>query len=197
MSFDDKGTWQATYYHFSDTRCHKAAFTVRVQGLYALKHHSRDVTDAYVYDMSVTSMYVTAKNNHIVKLLNHDNGGDRCAKRGSWVINVEQDVTSTNGCEMLTLKLPLQRTQLVKTEKEHHHMILLLGALPIADTDTKENFRPSTSFQPPLVKCAEVLSIYNATGSGKAMHLASYSSSSTNKMASLVLLTLLLAVAAL
>lgn len=153
LIFSDDGHWEGYYHHFADQRCQKPLFTVYAKGDYTGKTPSSDILDASYYNMKVTNMEITARDKRIVNLLNEDLGNEdqRCGLLGSWELGKTQDVTATKGCAMLSLKVPIEDDELIKLEKQHHHTLLFLGQLP-SKTETKQL---STSFQPPLLKCAD------------------------------------------
>ena len=154
LLFSPSGEWEGYYHHFSDQRCQKPMFTVHVRGSYGAKEKAGIIYNADYYRIKINHMKVTPKDNRIVNLLNEDMGDDVCAKRGSWKLGETQDVTSTNGCTMLSLQLPINEKELMKLEKIHHHVLLYVGQLPSNTLDSKSRYlEPSTSFQSPLIKC--------------------------------------------
>ena len=129
-------------------------FTVFVSGSYGAKEKSNIINNANYYRIKIDNMKITPKDERIVNLLNEDMGDDVCAKRGSWKLGETQDVTSTRGCAMLSLQLPITEKELMKVEKVHHHSLLYVGQLPSTSLDSESRYlEPSTSFQSPLIKC--------------------------------------------
>ena len=142
--------------------CSQPLFTVQSRGSYLIGRQSLDVDDAFQFDVKLSRMWVTPQDGRIVNLLNEDMGDDVCAQVGSWRAGARQDVTSTGGCAMLGLKVPVMAFELVRLEKEHHDTLLFMGqGHTIRTQDLQEpSDLPlrSTSFQAPLVWCGAVTS---------------------------------------
>ena len=159
----DGVTWEGYIHYFSDARCLSPMFTVHAAGSYLIGQQSSTIGGAYKFDVKVTQMAVTPHDARIVNLMNEDTGSDACGRVGSWSRHDAQDVTSTGGCAMLGLKVPVLAYELLRVEREHHKTLLYLGqgqTVSTTSSDTQEQSAQapaqpvrSTSFQAPMVRC--------------------------------------------
>ncbi|CAM9191816.1 unnamed protein product [Lampetra planeri] len=96
----------------------------------------------------VTQVRVTAVEEPTAKLLNRSRPG-KCGQTGGWEVGVEQDVTTTDGCTVLGIKLPHKEYELFKTELNHrkHPLLLIERGRPTGQvlTDRREDPLPSGS----------------------------------------------------
>lgn len=136
-------------------------------------------------------MSVTAIEESTAKLLNGTRPG-KCGQAGGWEVGVEQDLTSTDGCTVLGIKLPHKEYELFKTELDHRkHLMLLIGERPTDGSSPDRPQRRPTSFQAPLVFCGggETNPLHRH-GSGFNSKQVQLAASGTERLAQVVLLVL-------
>lgn len=166
--------WEGIYRHYSDSACSKPTFTLRALGHYAQENPSFKLSGASEFVFKVTQVSVTAMDEFTAKLLNSTRPG-KCGRAGDWRVGVERDLTPTNGCPMLGIKLPHKEYELFKTELDHRkHPLLFTGQRPTDGSSPERPLRRPTSFQPPMVLCheGEIYSSFSAFNS-KQVQLAS------------------------
>lgn len=107
-------------------------------------------------------MKIIAKEKRIVRQLNQSK---TCgAQPTSWQLGVGQDVTSTNGCPVLGFVVPRVEQDIVQMDRRVHQTLLLVGQRPSDGGDLTTADRLPTSFQPPLVRCADGGFVRSASG---------------------------------
>uniref|UniRef100_G3NPU1 Adenomatosis polyposis coli down-regulated 1-like n=1 Tax=Gasterosteus aculeatus TaxID=69293 RepID=G3NPU1_GASAC len=156
FTFDpDQHAWQGVYRHYSDPVCSQPTFTLRASGHYAQGNPSAKVSGATEFVFKVTRVGVTALDGPTAALLNGTRPG-KCGRAGGWKVGVEQDLTPTDGCTPLGVKLPHKEYELFKTELDHRkHPLLFVGERPTDGYSPDRPERRPTSFQAPMWLCRD------------------------------------------
>ncbi|XP_061582790.1 protein APCDD1-like [Cololabis saira] len=147
-------TWEGVYRHYSDPACSQLTFILRALGHYALGNPSVKLSGASELVFKVTRVKVTALDKPIAKLLNGTKPG-KCGRTGGWEVGAEQDLTPTDGCTVLGIKLPHKEYELFKMELDHRkHPLLFVGERPTDGSSPDRPLKRPTSFQAPMVLCS-------------------------------------------
>ncbi|XP_056157798.1 protein APCDD1-like [Lampris incognitus] len=190
FTFDpDQHAWEGIYRHYSDPACSQPTFTLRASGHYAQGNPSIKVSGATEFVFKVTQVRVTALEESTAKLLNGTKPGS-CGRAGGWEVGVEQDLTPTDGCTVLGIKLPHKEYELFKTELDRRRLpLLFIGERPTDGTSPDRPQRRPTSFQAPMVLCSnrETSPSYSYGSNSKQVW---FEASGAKELAPLVLLVL-------
>uniref|UniRef100_A0A3Q0S7T6 APC down-regulated 1 like n=1 Tax=Amphilophus citrinellus TaxID=61819 RepID=A0A3Q0S7T6_AMPCI len=146
--------WEGIYRHYSDPACSQPTFTLRASGHYAQGNPSVKISGASEFVFKVTQVRATAMEVPTAKLLNSTKPG-KCGQARGWEVGVEQDLTPTDGCTVLGIKLPHKEYELFKIELDHRkHPLLFIGERPTDGSSPDRPLRRPTSFQAPMVFCS-------------------------------------------
>ncbi|XP_045664364.1 protein APCDD1-like [Ursus americanus] len=159
-------SWEGYYRHFSDPACRRPTFTVYAAGHYTGATPSNKVLGGTELVFQVTRARVTPMDQVTTAMLNFSEPSS-CGGPGAWSLGTERDVTATNGCLPLGIRLPHVEYELFKMERDPlGQSLLYIGQRPTdgSSPDTPEK-RP-TSYQAPLVLCDAVVE----GGSGPPPH---------------------------
>lgn len=187
----DQHAWEGVYRHYSDPACSQPTFTLRASGHYAQGNPSVKVSGATEFVFKVTQVSITAMEEATAKVLNGTRRG-RCGQAGGWEVGVEQDLTPTDGCTVLGIKLPHKEYELFKIELDHRkHPLLFTGERPTDGSSPDRPLKRPTSFQAPMVFCSggETLPSYRYS-SGSNSKQVQLAASGAERLAQLALLVL-------
>ncbi|EPY79986.1 adenomatosis polyposis down-regulated 1-like isoform 2 [Camelus ferus] len=108
-------SWEGCYHHFSDPACRQPTFTVYAAGRYTQGTPSAKVTTAMLNFSEPSS----------------------CGGPGAWSLGTERDVTATNGCLPLGIRLPHVEYELFTMEQDPlGQSLLFIGQRPTDGSTT-------------------------------------------------------------
>lgn len=146
-------SWEGYYRHFSDPACRQPTFTVYAAGRYSGGAPSAKLLGATELVFRVTRARVTPMDPDTTAMLNFSQPGS-CGGPGVWSLGTERDVTATNGCLPLGIRLPHVEYELFKTERDAlGQSLLFVGQRPTDGSSPNTPEKRPTSYQAPLVLC--------------------------------------------
>lgn len=148
----DGQSWEGHYDYYHDALCRQPAFTLRAKGSYAGGHESDVIKGSKAYSFKTTRLKVTP---HSVVTVNTLNTylGKHCGQAGQWTRGREQDVTRTDGCVTLGIRLPSLEQDLMRMEAAHRKLLLYVSRRSSDHPVRPYHVPPPAAFQPPLAKC--------------------------------------------
>ena len=110
--YSNKNYGEVTIYqsYFTDADCRKRKLDLKTGGIYSKLVANSDITDVMDVTFTLTWLALTGYDDSILRRMKI---GESCGESEKWQFGVEQNVTSTNGCDELNMNIPT--TKVLKT----------------------------------------------------------------------------------
>ncbi|KTF80911.1 hypothetical protein cypCar_00037190 [Cyprinus carpio] len=188
---EEQRTWEGTYQHYSDPMCRQPSFTLLASGHYVKVGQSAKVHGATALVFKVTRAKVIVYDQALLQEFNSTQNG-RCGQPGGWETGVAQDITWTNGCDALGIRLPHKEYELFKMGVDNKgHPLLFNGKRPTDGSSPDRPAKRPTSFQTPMVQCSTRVGVEPRYNSFSDHSMGPKISSANALHSSLILLSVL------
>lgn len=154
--YSEDSTWIGEHKFYADPYCKIPKFIVTAAGRFTLGEENKALRGTTNINFHIERASLTVLDRRMI----YDMKLEGMCGSEKWVVNVPQELSTTNGCAPLGISLPSILTDIVKLEVDYRGSFLLfLGQVHTDSLQTESTERPS-AFQLPLVKCG-VLANYS------------------------------------
>lgn len=170
--------WIAEHKFYSDPFCIVPKFTVTASGTYSLGQSNQGIADSTEIDFSIEEASLSIYN----RFMMHQMQSTQSCGTDLWRIGVPQQLSYSNGCLRLGLIIPSIQYDVMKVDIDYQgNFLLFLGQADTENLPRAPHERP-TAFQPPLVKCGDVVGVTSTFGMGMIFSMDSSGSVSGNSV---------------